>query len=85
VLAEPSDNELYRAVVNHTDSNPFAAAFNLRVLRIKKLSFSKVRSNEFICIVDATTSSDLTGTIIERERFRLLRTRDGWEMLDNSQ
>ena len=83
VFAEPSDNELYRAVVTYTNSNPMAAAFNVRILRIKKLSCSKVGSNEFICLVDGTASSDLTGTITTRERYRLLRTREGWEMIDN--
>jgi hypothetical protein len=83
VFAEPSENELYRAVVNFTNSNPMASAFNVRILRTKKLSCSKVGSNEFICLVDCTATSDLLGTITNRERYRLLRTRDGWEMIDN--
>ena len=72
-LAEPSENELYRAYVAY-NNNELGGVF--RMLKIKKLSCSKAGSNEFVCLVDVTSEY---GT--ERKRQRFVKTTNGWELL----
>lgn len=71
--AEPSENELYKAY-DAFNKNELGGAF--RMVRIKKLSCTKIRSNEFVCIVDVTSEY---GT--ERKRQRFINTKNGWELL----
>lgn len=81
--SEPSESELFQAVVNYTNANPFAKAFNVRILRTKKLSCSKVGSNEYICLVEGTATTNVTGPITKRERYQLIKIEGRWEMIDN--
>lgn len=81
--SEPSESELFQAVVNYTNANPLTKTFNVRILRTKKLSCSRVGSNEYICLVEGTASTNMTGPITARERYQLIKIGGRWEMIDN--
>jgi hypothetical protein len=80
---EPSDSEIYKAVVAYTNKNPMSAVFAVQILSTKKLSCTKVGSNEFICLVEAVATANLTGQVKNIERYRFVKGTSGWTMLEN--
>jgi len=81
--SEPSESDIYRAVVEFTNSDPVARVFDVRIISTKKLSCTQVGSNEYICLVQGVVRSNIIQNISETERYRFLRTDAGWKMLEN--
>lgn len=85
--SEPSESEIFQAAEtylnNASNAHPLLSAplFKVRILRLQKLSCSKAGSNEYICLVEVTISTELTGTATVRERYQMLKLGRRWEFM----
>ena len=81
--SEPNDSDIYKAVVEFTNLNPVAKAFDVRIISTKKLSCTQVGSKEYICLVQGVVASSIIPASSEAERYRFLKTDSGWKMIEN--
>jgi hypothetical protein len=83
---EPSQSEVRRALQTYTNQNPAiefvrtANAFKLH--NVEKLSCKSEGSRAYICHLQITASSNLTGTITGVERYLFLKNSQGWFVQD---
>ncbi len=83
---EPSQSEVRRALHTYTNQNPaieFArTAYAFKFHNIEKLSCKSEGSRAYICHLQITASSNLTGTVTGVERYLFLKNSQGWFVQD---